>query len=237
MEKTRLSATDRRDQILEHASRLFSLKGHFGVTTKELALNCNITEPILYRHFSNKDHLYQEVKKHHRGQISEIEALIHQLSPSTENFIFITSTLVWSMVLHQQVGTNHKHEETERMIRLLGFSLLEDGSMMKIQIDQFAEKLMPYWMRHYQAAFVLGDLNLKEISDESLWLTFQQMISLSLFELNSSRMFIEWDTAKERLTNTTQYFLRALGLREEVISKKFSMAKMVARLEEIKINL
>ncbi len=123
------------------------------------------------------------------------------------------------------------------MIRLLGFSLLEDGSMMKIQIDQFAKKLMPYWMRHYQAAFVLGDLNLKEISDESLWLTFQQMVSFSLFELNSSRMFIEWDTTKERLTNTTQYFLRALGVREEVISKKFSMAKMVAKFEGIKSSL
>jgi hypothetical protein len=65
-------------------------------------------------------------------------------------------------------------------------------------------------------------------------MTFQQMTALSLFELNSSRMFVEWDTAKERLTNTTQYFLRALGIREDVIMKKFSMAKMVAKLDEIK---
>jgi AcrR family transcriptional regulator len=234
MEKTRLSASDRRDQILKHASRLFSLKGHYGVTTKELASNCGITEPILYRHFTNKDHLYQEVKKCNRGQFQEIETLMSKLSPSTENFIFMTSTLVWSMVLHHQVGESHKNAETERMIRLLGFSLVEDGSMMKTQIDQFAERLMPYWLRNYQAAFVLGDLNIKEISDESLWMTFQQMTALSLFELNSSRMFVEWDTAKERLTNTTQYFLRALGIREDVIMKKFSMAKMVAKLDEIK---
>jgi AcrR family transcriptional regulator len=204
------------------------------VTTKELALNCGITEPILYRHFSNKDHLSQEVKKSNRSQFEEIEFLMKSLTPSSENFIFMTSTLVWSMVLHHQVGESYKNAQTERMIRLLGFSLVEDGSMMKIQIDQFAQRLMPYWLRNYQAAFVLGDLNLKEISDESLWMTFQQMTALSLFEINSSQMFIEWDTAKERLTNTTQYFLRALGMREEVIQKKFSMAKMVAKLESIK---
>lgn len=234
MEKIRLSAAERRDQILDQASQLFSMKGHYGVTTKELAAHCGITEPILYRHFTNKDHLYQEVKKSHRGQFDQIENIIKTLQPSTENFIFITSIMVWSLVLHHQVGESQKDVQTERMVRLIGFSLVEDGSMMRIQINQFAEKIMPYWLRHYQAALILGDLNIKEISDESLWLTFQQMTALSLFELNSSRMFVEWDTAKEKLTNTTQYFLRALGLREEVVSKKFSMAKMVAKFEEIK---
>ena len=234
MEKTRLSGVERRGQILDHASLLFSKKGFYGVTTKELASQCGITEPILYRHFSNKDHLYQEVKKFNRGQFTEIENLLKNLKPSSENFIFITSTLVWSIVLHQQVGNSDKHEETERMIRLLGFSLVEDGSMMRAQMDQFSELLMPYWLMNYQAAFILGDLNIKEVSDESLWMTFQQMMALSLFELNASQMFIEWDTAKERLTKTTHYFLRALGVREEVIGKKFSMAKMVAKLEDIK---
>lgn len=236
MEKTRLSASERRDQILEHASMLFSFKGHYGVTTKELASTCGITEPILYRHFTNKDHLYQEVKKSHGGQFNDIETLVKSLKPSTENFIFMTSMMVWSLVLHHQVGDSQKNIHTERMTRLLGFSLVEDGSMMKLQIDQFAQKLMPYWLRNYQAAFVLGDLTVKEISDESLWMTFQQMMALSLFEINSSRMFVEWDTAKEKLTNTTHYFLRALGVREEVILRKFSMAKMVARFEEIKAS-
>lgn len=234
MEKIRLSADARRSQILEHASHLFSIKGYYGVTTKELSVNCGITEPILYRHFSNKEHLYQEVKKFHQGRFDEIEMIAKKLSPSSENFIFMTSIMVWTMVLHQQVGSNIKDNDVERMIRLLGFSLVEDGSMMKNQVNTFAEKLMPYWLRNYQASFILGDLNLKEISDESLWLTFQQMIAMSLFEINSSQIFIEWETTKERLTNTTQFFLRALGMREEVIQKKFSMAKMVGKLEAIK---
>jgi len=144
--------------------------------------------------------------------------------------------MVWTMVLHQQVGSNTKDKEVERMIRLLGFSLVEDGSMMKNQVNKFAEKLMPYWLRNYQASFILGDLTLKEISDESLWLAFQQMIAMSLFEINSSQIFIEWETTKERLTNTTQFFLRALGVREEIIQKKFSMAKMVGKLESLSFS-
>lgn len=233
MEKVRLSRTERKSQILDTASFLFSAKGYHGVTTKELASHCQITEPILYRHFNNKEHLYQEVKKSYKGQFQEIEAMIKRLGPSTDSFIFLTSILVWTTVLKQQLGESQKHEETERLIRLLGFSLLEDGSMMKAQVDQFSVILMPYWMRFYQSSFILGDLNLKEISDESLWLTFQQMMAFSLFELNSTEI-IDWNSTKEKLTKTTSYFLRALGMREEVIAKKFSMAKMVTKLEEIR---
>ncbi len=90
MEKIRLSAEARRSQILEQASHLFSIKGYYGVTTKELSVNCGITEPILYRHFSNKEHLYQEVKKFHQGRFDEIEMIAKRLSPSSENFIFMT---------------------------------------------------------------------------------------------------------------------------------------------------
>jgi len=53
--------TDRKSQILQEATRLFSADGYDGMTMKVLASACGITEPALYRHFSSKESLYDAV--------------------------------------------------------------------------------------------------------------------------------------------------------------------------------
>ncbi len=54
----RLQAADRRRQLLEVAADLFARHGFGGTTTAELAKGAGITEPILYRHFTNKLDLF-----------------------------------------------------------------------------------------------------------------------------------------------------------------------------------
>jgi len=57
----RMSATDRRTQLLETALNVFSRKGFNGATTKEIAAQAGVTEAIIFRHFPNKAALYQAV--------------------------------------------------------------------------------------------------------------------------------------------------------------------------------
>ncbi len=57
----RVAVTDRKRQILEEASRLFSLQGYDKVTIKQLAAACGITEPALYRHYPSKEAIYDAV--------------------------------------------------------------------------------------------------------------------------------------------------------------------------------
>ena len=54
----RLQAADRRRQLLEVAADLFARRGFGGTTTAELAKHAGVTEPILYRHFTNKLDLF-----------------------------------------------------------------------------------------------------------------------------------------------------------------------------------
>jgi AcrR family transcriptional regulator len=54
----RMRAPERRRQLLEVAARLFAERGFRGTTTAELAAAAGVTEPILYRHFSNKLDLF-----------------------------------------------------------------------------------------------------------------------------------------------------------------------------------
>jgi len=55
---SRLTAKDRRQQILEVAFGLFARKGYEGATTREIAEEAEINEALLFRHFSSKENLY-----------------------------------------------------------------------------------------------------------------------------------------------------------------------------------
>ncbi len=54
-------AVNRREQIAEAATDLFSRMGYDKVTVKDLAHACGITEPALYRHFTSKEAIYDAV--------------------------------------------------------------------------------------------------------------------------------------------------------------------------------
>ncbi len=55
-----LSGIDRQEQIVEQAIELFAQKG-FALTTRELARELRITQPLLYRYFPSKQHLIEQV--------------------------------------------------------------------------------------------------------------------------------------------------------------------------------
>jgi len=55
---SRLTAEDRRQQILEVSFGLFARKGYDGATTREIAEEAGINEALLFRHFSSKENLY-----------------------------------------------------------------------------------------------------------------------------------------------------------------------------------
>jgi len=54
---------DTRDKILDAALRLFSKRGYLGATTKEIARKAGVAELTLFRHFTSKDRLFEEMIK------------------------------------------------------------------------------------------------------------------------------------------------------------------------------
>ena len=54
----RLPAAERRKQILDAALPLFAVGGLAATGTREIAAACGVSEPILYRHFEDKEALF-----------------------------------------------------------------------------------------------------------------------------------------------------------------------------------
>ena len=58
MSAPRMSADDRRTALVDCACEVFGRGSYRGATTKEIAQEAGISEPILYRHFESKRDLY-----------------------------------------------------------------------------------------------------------------------------------------------------------------------------------
>ena len=58
--QSRPKPPSRRDCLIEVSSRLFASHGFEGTTVRRIAHECGITEAAIYKHFDNKEHLYEE---------------------------------------------------------------------------------------------------------------------------------------------------------------------------------
>ncbi|HKQ73814.1 MAG TPA: TetR/AcrR family transcriptional regulator [Blastocatellia bacterium] len=67
----RMSAEDRRRQIVEVAAELFSLRGFNGTLTKEIADRAGVSQAIIFRHFPNKEAIYSAILDHKVKQAAE----------------------------------------------------------------------------------------------------------------------------------------------------------------------
>jgi TetR/AcrR family transcriptional regulator len=56
--RPRMPAAERRRCVVDSAVRVFSRASYHAATTAEIARECGVTEPVLYRHFPSKRELY-----------------------------------------------------------------------------------------------------------------------------------------------------------------------------------
>jgi AcrR family transcriptional regulator len=69
----RLGATQRREQLVATAQRLFAERGYRATTMEDIANAAGVTKPLLYQHFASKRALYLELV--HQTSAELLEAL------------------------------------------------------------------------------------------------------------------------------------------------------------------
>jgi len=138
----RLSADERRGQIVAVAMRLFSERGFRGTTTKEIAQAAGVSEAIIFRHFATKEDLYTAIIDHkscsglgaaHRegaGPHSMSDHLSCVISESMErgDDRAVFEGLALAMM--------EQHEADPQFLRLLLYSALEGHQLAQIFWDR-----------------------------------------------------------------------------------------------------
>src|SRR5437762_8167852 len=81
----RLKAPQRREQLIDVATKLFAGFGYDATTTAAIAKAAGVTEPILYRHFKSKQELFVAIVRSVSEQtLRHWEQEIARLSDPTE---------------------------------------------------------------------------------------------------------------------------------------------------------
>jgi AcrR family transcriptional regulator len=118
----RLSALDRRQQIMRSASGLFARRGYRGTTTREIAARAGINEALLFRHFPSKEKLYWTIIEEQcgsRGRRQKLDRILDQGGSDLE---------VFSAIAREFLTRNARDTE---LTRLLWFTALESHTLSR----------------------------------------------------------------------------------------------------------
>jgi AcrR family transcriptional regulator len=128
----RMSAPDRRRQIVRTAMEWFARKGFKGTTTKEIALAAGVNEAIIFRHFPTKNDLYSAIiddkMEEGREWINRFHEEARQRKDDRAVFFGLAQGI---LTFHHQDGT---------FMRLLLYSALEGHELSRMFFEtQVAE--------------------------------------------------------------------------------------------------
>ena len=127
---TRMSAEDRKLQILRVAVSLFSRKGFGGTTTKEIAQASGVSEAMVFRHFATKDELYSAILDHKAcsgDKMNPEEMVAEALKEKDDRAVFERLAL----------GALTHHEMDPEFQRLLLHSALEGHELAQMFFEKF----------------------------------------------------------------------------------------------------
>jgi AcrR family transcriptional regulator len=130
----RMTAEDRRLQILRVAVSLFSQRGFGGTTTKEIAQAAGVSEAMVFRHFATKQELYTAILDHKAcsGDAMNPEEMVAEaLQEKDDRAVFERLAL----------GALQHHECDPEFQRLLLHSALEGHELAQMFFEKFVRRV------------------------------------------------------------------------------------------------
>lgn len=131
---SRMSAEDRRLQILRVAVSLFSQKGFGGTTTREIAQAAGISEAMVFRHYATKQELYTAILDHKAcsgDAMNPEEMVADALKEKDDRAVFERLAL----------GALNHHECDPEFQRLLLHSALEGHELKEMFFEKFLRRI------------------------------------------------------------------------------------------------
>jgi AcrR family transcriptional regulator len=120
----RMRGEERRRQIVEVASELFSQRGFNGATTKEIADRAGVSPAIIFRHFPSKEAIYSAILDHKLKQAAErIGGRLQDAAGRKDDRAFFGALAF---------GLLDLYAKDPSLIRLLLFSALEGHDLSRM---------------------------------------------------------------------------------------------------------
>jgi AcrR family transcriptional regulator len=185
--RTRLSGSERREQIIRTATELFSRVGFRGATVRQLAERAGISEAMIYHHFPSKEALYDamlqqklENSKHlfypveaaeARQDRAVLETVIGNFLREGRKDTSYMRMMLYSALENHEFAAKVVHGPLQDFYRFLGSYLeqrMENG-VMKTMSGQVAARLLMGMAYHATLLReIFHDPGLQDVDTEDL---------------------------------------------------------------------
>lgn len=210
---------------------LFARHGS-GVSTRELAAACGVSEALIFRHFPSKEALYSEILTRYKVRSENVVVNIAQtMEPGTEN-------LVKLIYLFMRMVAIREPSLEDPTLSLYYRSFTEDGIFAR----RFLNSLMPPVHKAVEASLLQarenGDARDNGIAPENLSWYVQHLATAScMVRLQSPAVVRYKGRIDQNVVEMTHFALAGLGLEEETIQKYATKASFAAWRKEEKAIL
>jgi AcrR family transcriptional regulator len=136
-----MTGDKRREQILATAVSLFSQRGFKGTTTKEIARAAGVSEAMVFRHFENKDALYEAILET-KGCQDGVHSIPWEDNEQLKKAIEEKDDF---NVFYQIASDSlHKPQADIGFMRLLFYSALEEHDLASRFFQEFVERVYEF---------------------------------------------------------------------------------------------
>jgi AcrR family transcriptional regulator len=219
----RMSKEDRRLLIVDAATRVFSERGFHGASVRKIAKAANVSEALLYRHFSSKKALYNSLGDYIEHQISTLVNGFKDRKPTTLTLVQI----VYSLVTMIHTGMPGGKEQQRPFERLLVYSFMEDTRFAKRVFYLYHAELAPIWNRCVEAA--TKEKSMKRIvlsSENRMWFVHHLAMAINILHFSGDSVF-PYDGSREKLVEeVVRYTLMGIGLTDQSIKKHYKIPEL-----------
>ncbi len=220
----------RKQAIVEAARPLFAQNGFRGTSVRGIARAAGVSEALLYKHFTNKEELYEQVIDY-AGKVSRtgIEKLQDQ-EPGTEALVFRIYFLV-RVILQEVHGLEDEQQWHER---ILYRSLLGDTKYARTHFKRIRRLVEKGMTRCFEAAAESGDLEAVPIGNlNRMWFVHHLAMALNFCHMSDEPAF-EYDGSKDELVEQVVLFcLRGIGMTESAIERTFRPDRLRETFENL----
>lgn|GEM_PF-2709380 len=230
--KPRLTAEERRHDILNKAATLVRTKGAARVTTRLIAKEASISEALLYQHFPTKEELFREVSIIINARTPSLHEYFLDATPSSRvlvEYIYLVTYLALSPEIH----TNDS-----KLPRMLLESLLGDGNLLRTHIKRRWSLIGDLLRSSLDAARDAGHLvgtrsnndDSVEVTSLELFLSHQLMVMAHCVRFMAEQPIVGAELPfPETVERTAIFMLRGLGFKDAVIKRLGQSDKILAK--------
>jgi len=214
--RRRLNAATRREAILNAALPLFAARGQDGVTTRELAGVCGISEALIFRHFPTKQALFEAIHAQHSSRVTArgYPRADPGESASAEALVRLVCRFVHYVVINNATADH-------QVMRLFYRSFVEDGRFAR---DFLASDRLEVIRRDFTAALLAartaGDaLPLATDPLNLFWFVQHATTAACLMRLPARPVIRYRGAFRLALHDLVRFVLRGIGVREPVLAR------------------